>query len=149
MIQGPEDRKPLVLHKSIEEFLDDQPIASVRIITNELGHSRGTVFRALTQELKLRKFVSRWVPHQLSDRNKAVRVQLSAEMLRRVGDPNIEVITADESWFYHDYSPSGRWARKASDVEPRARPGIGSRRRCSQSFGVPPDFIPSMCFLLG
>jgi len=120
--------KTIGVAQSIEEFLDAQPFASVRIIASVLGYSRGTVFRTLTQDLKLHKFVSRWVPHQLSDRNKAVRVQLSAEMLRRVGDPNIEVITADESWFYHDYSPSGRWARKASDVEPRVKPGIGSKK---------------------
>jgi len=114
--------------QSIEEFLDDQPFASVRTIASELGYSRGTVFRALTQDLGFHKFVSKWVPHRLSDHNKAERVRLSGEMLRRIGDPNIEVITVDESWFYHDYSQSGRWARKASDVEPRVMPGIGSKK---------------------
>ena len=60
-----------------------------------------TAYNALVRDLGMRKFVSRWVPHELSDRNKADRVELSKGLLTelRTGDIR-DIITGDESWFY-------------------------------------------------
>ena len=113
----------------VEEFLLDQPFASVRCLSLELGLARETVRLILTRDLGMKKYCSRWIPHVLSAENKASRVRLSANLLSELESGDISnVITCDESWFYHEYSPEGRWAKTAEEVAPRAKLSIGSKK---------------------
>ena len=54
----------------------------------------------MTDELKVKKIASHWVPHQLSQKNKSDRV----EHLEKIKIDNwrlCDIVTGDESWFYH------------------------------------------------
>ena len=51
----------------------------------------------------MRKITSRWVPHLLSDQNRADRVRLCREYLAKFKNQSWrfgDVVTGDESWFY-------------------------------------------------
>jgi len=117
------------LPEKVAALLDSQPFASTWDIADELGISQKTAFNVLVRDLHFHKFVSRWVPHELTSANKADRIRISGNLLRELntGD-SYNIITGDESWFYLNYSHDGRWARKAQDVQPRARPGIWTQK---------------------
>jgi len=115
----------------IAEYLKKEPFASVRVISDALDKPRESVRRALTEELGLKKFVSRWVPHLLSDSQKQERIILAGNMLKMISQLNGRlglIITADESWFFHDYSQDGKWTRSREEVEPRPKRTIGTKK---------------------
>jgi len=113
----------------VSSHLEEQPFASVRSTAQELGLAPTTVYRIFTNDLGLKKFVSHWVPHTLSDEQRHQRVELARSLLMRLeATPKTEVITADESWFYMDYSHDGRWAHTGDEVETRPKRAIGSRK---------------------
>jgi hypothetical protein len=72
----------------IAEYLKKEPFASVRVISDALDKPRESVRRALTEELGLKKFVSRWVPHLLSDSQKQERIILAGNMLKMISQLN-------------------------------------------------------------
>ena len=126
-----------VLMLLMMSHLEEQPFASVRSTAQELGPAQTTVYRIFTNDLGLKKFVSHWVPHTLSDEQRHRRVELARSLLMRLeSTPQTEVITADESWFYMDYSHDGRWARTGDEVKTRPKRTIGSRKSLSLSSGV-------------
>ena len=54
--------------------------------------------------LKMRKLTSRWVPHELTEKNRQDRVRVCEENLAKFKDGKwrlCDVVTGDESWFYH------------------------------------------------
>lgn len=117
------------LPEKIEDLLDSQPFASTWDIANELGISQKTAYNVLVRDLHMHKFVSRWVPHELTATNKADRIRLSRALLHELGTGDShDIITGDESWFYLNYSPDGCWARKSQDVPVHVRPGIWTQK---------------------
>lgn len=83
-----------------------------RITYEEIQHiiqiGSGSVHEILHEHLRVRKIVSRWVPHNLTQTQKEVRVEWCRDMIakfeagssRRVYD----IITGDETWIYQ-YDP--------------------------------------------
>ncbi|CAF1268956.1 unnamed protein product [Rotaria sp. Silwood1] len=51
----------------IRQVIEDDPHSTYDDITVEIGLSRGTIERIIHDCLKMRKFTSRWVAHQLTD----------------------------------------------------------------------------------
>jgi len=65
--------------------------------------SRGTIHTIIHEHLKLRKITSRWVPHDLTQKNKDDRVRICKENLAKFENGNwrlYDVMTDDESCFY-------------------------------------------------
>ena len=63
----------------------------------------------------------------LTEEQQQLRVKLSRSLLLRLeSTPVTEVITADESWFYYNYSQKGQWARSRDEVEMRPKRVINS-----------------------
>ena len=120
------------LAQRVLDALEDQPFASTRELGKVLGFSHMSIFNTLTMELGFKKFLSHCVPHLLTEDQKTQRIQVSGVILRqleRLGDSHLtNVITIDESWFYFDYTPEAKWARRAQDVEPRPKRGIGAKK---------------------
>ena len=87
------------LPEQISALLLEQPFASTWDIADELCISQMTAYNVLVRDLH--KFVSSWVPHELSERNKADRIELSKGLLAelRTGDIQDIIIMGDESWF--------------------------------------------------
>jgi hypothetical protein len=68
------------LGDAVPRFLEKQPHSSSREINRVLCSPRTTILRLL-DDLRLRFFAPRWIPHRLSDAQKADRVELSQHLL--------------------------------------------------------------------
>jgi DNA-binding MarR family transcriptional regulator len=101
-------------HVLVSAWLAEYPTCSVRVIADGTGIAVSTVHTTL-HELGYRKFVSRWVPHKLSERQKALRVTKSQDLLaylKNIARSRLHsIITADEAWFYLSNSRVGQWAQ--------------------------------------
>ena len=83
----------------------------------EIGISRGTIERIISEYLQLRKITARWVPNILTDAQRIERVRLYEENLAKFCPETWrlrDVVTDDESWFYHKQigrkSSNAAWA---------------------------------------
>jgi hypothetical protein len=68
--------------EAILKAIADEPFSSVRKLARHICLSRTTVHQHLTHSLSFAARHLRSVPHRLSDDQKAMRVDLSAELLR-------------------------------------------------------------------
>jgi len=69
--------------------------------------SAASVFRIVTQALQKRKVAAKWVPHQLSEEQKAARKRV-AELLRRYeaeGEQSLNRIVAIGETWIRDFEP--------------------------------------------
>ncbi|KAJ4430490.1 hypothetical protein ANN_22706 [Periplaneta americana] len=80
--------------------LESEDIAVVRELKHRLAPS--TVLHILKDHLKMRKFASKWVPHDLTDMEKWQRYVVSRTLLERYvheGEVFLQcIITIDETW---------------------------------------------------
>ena len=91
----------------------------------ELNFSATSIYRILTEHLGLRKVCSRFVPHKLSDAEKALRIQHSKDIIEKAKKDRkflYSIVTGDETWCF-EYDPgtkrqSAEW--KAPD-EPKTK----------------------------
>jgi hypothetical protein len=65
----------------LEDFLEKFPFASARMVTMNFKVSHSTVKDIFSRELGLRTFSRRWVPDQLFDPQKKLRIDTSLELL--------------------------------------------------------------------
>jgi hypothetical protein len=98
--------------RSVTETISDH-IEEVRCLIHDLiidqieeetRMSHGTNERIICDHLKLRKMTVRWVPNLLTDNQRAERVRLCQENLAKFQQGTCrfcDVMTGDESWFYH------------------------------------------------
>jgi len=80
---------------------------SVRMIVEKTGLNKNAVYRILTEHLRMRKICAKLVPKNLSVEQKANRLEICQDLLRRLEiEPNFlhKVIIGDESWVF-DYDP--------------------------------------------
>jgi histone-lysine N-methyltransferase SETMAR len=64
-------------------LLEDDRRSSCEEIAHEANMSAASVFRIVTQTLQKGKVIAKWVPHQLSEEQKAARKRVAEELLRR------------------------------------------------------------------
>lgn len=117
-------RPPLTgLDECLRDHLEEDPHATLRSAAAALNVSHVTV-RTAMQQLGLRYHCTRWVPHALTDANRQQRVQTAEDilgMLEEMTDRQLaNLVTADESWFFHDNPHDGRWS--AADEPPESVP---------------------------
>jgi histone-lysine N-methyltransferase SETMAR len=98
------------LDDAVLRFLEKQPHSSSREIGKAL-YSPWTTILLVLNNLGLRFFSPRWIPHRLSDAQKADRVEVSQhmlEMMQGLGPKQQKyLITGDESWIYKDNQRRG------------------------------------------
>jgi hypothetical protein len=91
---------------AISQFLSTDTFFSARALAKRLATSPNTIKEILTRDLGMRKFTRRWVPHDLSARDKAQRAvdaQMLLQALRNEQSQNFSyIMTGDESWFYYN-----------------------------------------------
>jgi len=76
---------------------------SIREIAEDVGISFGSFQAILTEKLNMHRVAAKFVPHVLTEDQKATRVNISQELLDRVNiDENFlkTIITGDETWVY-------------------------------------------------
>lgn len=95
---------------AIKELVSNDPRLSCRSLSDSLGISKDTVLKILTEELKMRKLCSIWVPHALTEANKQQRVESARIILCAINQLGNQVVrlyaVEDESWFnFHPTLP--------------------------------------------
>ena len=101
---------------------------TVRMIAEQVGIDRQTVWEIITEELRMRKICAKMVPKLLSDDQKARRMQVCEDTLQNIeNDPELltKVITGDETWVF-EYDPetkrqSKQWLSPNSPRPKKAR----------------------------
>ena len=105
--------------------LSDRPFSSVRQLSRLTYLSRTTVHRHLTESLCFTVRYLRWILHRLSDQQKAIRVNLSRELLRVLEVQQSrswhDIVTLDESWFYFSTDHERMWLAPGETVPDRER----------------------------
>ena len=113
----------------VAEKLVEEPFASVRSISHDLDVSYGSVYNTLVYELQLSYYVTKWVPHVLTQQNKNKRVVYVKVMLEVIERRGIgSVLTGDESWIYHDNPHDGYWSNSQRDENCAVSRSIGAQK---------------------
>lgn len=89
---------------AVKDLVDDDPHISIEHIADMLDISHGSVDTILKQHLLLKKISSKWVPHQLTQQQRQKRMDICIENLQKLEGGTwrlCDIITGDESWFYH------------------------------------------------
>ena len=90
---------------AVKSMVTEDARYNVLDIAKYLGMPSGTVHKILTEELHLQKISARWVPHLLTDEQKANRVKLSKNLLKKFKKlcqrKRCNLLTGDETWVYY------------------------------------------------
>jgi len=105
----------------ISTLLEEDRSKPCEEIAHEANMSATSVYRIGTQTLQDRNVAANWVPHQLSEEQKAARKRVAEELLRRyeAGEQFLNRIVAiDETWI-RDFEPqlksqSSQWKHATS-----------------------------------
>jgi hypothetical protein len=98
---------------TILKALTNNPFSSVRELSQLTCLSIPTVHRRLTESLGFTVRHLHWIPHQLSDDQKTIRLNLSREPLRVLQRQQTrewhDTLTLDELWFYFPIEHGRIW----------------------------------------
>lgn len=96
--------RPIVLdNEQLQAAIEADPRKTTRELAEELHVEHTTVVRHLKEIGKVKKLDS-WVPHELTDKQKYHRLEVSSSLLlRNKVDPFLErIVTCDEKWVVYD-----------------------------------------------
>jgi hypothetical protein len=86
----------------------------------------------------MRKFLRRWIPHDLSETNRRERVLKANLLLEELradeGNEFANTMTGDESWFFLSHASESMFARTRDEVIQRTSQKIGSEKVMVTSF---------------
>ncbi|CAH2000280.1 unnamed protein product [Acanthoscelides obtectus] len=106
--------KPAVTQENVDAvrklIIEDRHV-TYREIEASLKISKTSIQKMLLEELLVRKLVSRWIPHLLTEEQKAARVNWCQKTLDRFNSRNTKnvysIVSGDESWIYC-YEPENK-----------------------------------------
>ncbi|XP_054737795.1 histone-lysine N-methyltransferase SETMAR-like [Anastrepha obliqua] len=121
----PEASNRAELVEKVREIIAVDENFTARVLAEELNSSTGTIWKILTDDLGKRKVCARFVPQQLNEDQKIVRVEHCKYTISTAeNDPGFldSIITGDETWCF-EYDPetkrqSAEWKTKG---EPKAK----------------------------
>jgi hypothetical protein len=100
-------RSPIELSRAILTLLSDEPFLSAGVLAVRLSSTHQTIKGVMVSDLGMRKFVRRWIPHDLSEANRRERVLKANLLLEELqadeGNEFVNTLTGDESWFCLSY----------------------------------------------
>ncbi len=99
----------------VRALLEEDNTMCLRVISRQTGLSLRTVHDILRNKLKLKKRPAKWIPHLLTDNQKATRLRIATDTKRHfLRAPTVQacVVTGDESWF-SCYEPKTNMSTKA------------------------------------
>jgi transposase len=112
--------RDMSIREEVAELVEEDPTRSQIEIAARTGHSPHTVKQILIKELNLRKASIKYVPHILSELQKAERrtvAKFLLSFLRSRADRSLQFLwTQDESWLLLDTPASFKWKKQG---EPR------------------------------
>lgn len=104
-------RPSTVDDNQLKATVEENSRTTIRKLANELKVSKSTVSNHL-KNIGKRKKLDRWVPHELTERNQNLRLEIcNGLILRNMREPFIErIVTCDEKWIMYDNRKrSGQW----------------------------------------
>lgn len=114
----------------VREIIEGNPYVTYNEIEALTSLYPPTIHSIIHEHLHLRKVTSRFVPHFLSEKNKKERVRICQENLAKLKDGSwrlYDIITGDESWFYHRHishkQSNASWIGKEEDPRTVVRQG--------------------------
>ncbi|KAJ4444890.1 hypothetical protein ANN_06688 [Periplaneta americana] len=117
-------RTPEMIEKVRQMLAQDRRL-TLRLISEELDISKDTVHTIIRDDLGKRKICSRFVPHKLTDEQKAKRVETSGDFISMCDqDPLLlkTIVTGDETWCYQFDPESKRQSMSwCSPTSPRPK----------------------------
>ena len=87
----------------VRQLIEDNPHISYDEIEAATSINQFSINQIIHDHLKMKKMSSRWIPHELTDENRLLRLEICRENLAKISEGKIrlsDVITGDESWFY-------------------------------------------------
>lgn len=114
--------------EKVREFLKIQPKSSLRFMEMELGMSKDSIHRILTQQLGYRKVCAHFVPHKLTDDQKLLRIQHCKDIVKESKkDSNFlyNIVTGGETWCFQ-YDPETK--RQSAEWRPQHEPATKKSR---------------------
>ena len=107
----------------VRQIIEADPHSTFDDIIAQSSINRYTLGSIIHDSLRLRKLVSRWIPHDLSEKNRKERVEACQENLAKFKEGKwrlCDVITGDESWFYlrqiGHKSSNASWVKEGENV---------------------------------
>jgi len=113
----------------VSTLLEEDRRKSCEEIAHEANMSTASVFRIVSQTLQKRKVAAKWVPHQLSEEQKAASKRVAEELLRRYEAESEQFfnsnVAIDETWI-RDFEPqlksqSSQWKGATSPHPKKCR----------------------------
>ena len=105
---------------SIQNLLNEQPFISAKIISKILKIPYTTILDKMKKEMGLKKYYFRWIPYNLDENLKNLRVSKAKEMLIILNNqkkfPWKNIITGDESWLLNFYPPKSQWSTEKPKI---------------------------------
>ena len=105
----------------VSALLEDPHITLVEI-ADAVGISTGTAQAIVHDNMQFRKICARWVPHSLTQAQKANRVRCVTKLLSEFNQANykrFEIVTGDETWVRYSVPLSKErnkvWVAKGQD----------------------------------
>lgn len=99
--------------RRVEEMIRTDRRVTIDSIATAIGCSHGLAYELMHDRLNFRKVCARWVPRQLTEEHRRIRMGLSLQHLSRytVEGENMlnRIVTGDESWVHH-YQPETKRA---------------------------------------
>lgn len=132
-------KKTVTTEDNVEEIkfiLDVNPNASTRAIAEEAHMSKETVRQIIVNNLQMSKVCSTWIPHQLNENQKELRIG-SAKAIRNkiieLGDEATKLLAfEDETWVYFNQHLSKAenkvWLKKGEKRPTVVKPSIGDKK---------------------
>ncbi|KAJ4436686.1 hypothetical protein ANN_16817 [Periplaneta americana] len=145
-------RTPEVIEKVRQMLAQDRRL-TLRLIAEELVISKDTVHTIVRDVLGKRKICSRFVPHKLTDEQKAKRMETSGDFISMCDqDPLVlkTIVTGDETWCYQFDPESKRqsmsWCSRPMQFEMLANKETNARvsglLRFRFAYRSPPNLDP-------
>ena len=113
----PRSGRPSVLTANILNNIQAAVTLNLNILmtalANQIGILHGSVHKAVTKTLRMKKRPARWVPHDLTLPQQAWRLQTARQILRTFRcDPQLHrrLVSGNKSWFFV-YDP---WSKRQS-----------------------------------
>jgi len=117
----------------VSTLLEEDRSKSREEIAHEANKSTASVFRIVTETLQKREVVAKWVPHQLSEEQKAARKRIAEELLQRYkaeGEQFLNRIVAINETWIRDFEPQ---LKSQSSQRKHATSPHPKKCRCQQS----------------
>jgi hypothetical protein len=117
-----------VLRKPLSDFPEEFPFASAGVIAQHFDLFQSPIKDIIERELGLRQFSRRWLPHSLSESEKAHRVATASDLLTLLRGQALlsfsRILTGGKSWFLDLCQCDHMFAASRDEVISRRNPPL-------------------------